>query len=134
MPHVVVLRFLAIVLLLCLPFTTHATLNPDHAAQIAGTWYNSEQLPDGRTVSSRVTFAPDAHFTGILLVDGKIAWTFGGTWRVDSGLLHYHYEQSSLPMAEGKPDDTDEILSVDGEKLVLRSRLSGKTHVYQRAR
>lgn len=101
---------------------------------LVGRWSASTNHPSGATTVTHVVFTQNMHFFGSSTVDGKTFLDFGGTWSVSGNTLAWHYENSSgLTPAPGTTD-TDEIVSVDASRLVLRSSPSGKQNEYLRAR
>ena len=85
-------------------------------------------------MGTHVVFTQNMHVFGSSTVDGKTFADFGGTWSVSGNTLAWHYETSSELTPAPGTTGTDEIISVDAAKLVLRSSPSGKQYEYLRAR
>ena len=81
-----------------------------------------------------VVFTQNMHFFASSNVDGKTFLDFDGTWSVSGNTLAWRYKTSSGSTPVPGTTDTDEIVSVDAVKLVLRSSLSGKQQEYVRMR
>jgi hypothetical protein len=89
-------------------------------------------MPNGSTMVVNLTLTQNLKFTGSSAIDGKVFWTYSGTWEVRGGQVIWHYENSSRPLPESAKADTDDIVAVDAEKMVLVSRLNGKQNVFLR--
>lgn len=83
---------------------------------------------------THVVFTQNMHFFASSTVDGKTFLDFDGTWSVSGNTLAWRYATSSGLTPLPGTTDTDEIVSIDATKLVLRSSLSGKQQEYIRAR
>ena len=100
---------------------------------LVGRWTASAQHPDGTLVVSNVTFTQNQKFSGNTEVRGRAVATYTGTWSISGRTLTWRYETNSgLSLAQGATD-TDDIVSIDATKLVLRSQLSGRQHEYVRS-
>lgn len=110
-----------------------AAVNPERAPDIIGTWTKAQALPDGRTMSARISFVRDNTFSGVVSIGQHPYWTYTGKWQIEGRALTYHYQQSSLPLGEADKTDVDDIVSVGGSSLVLRSRKTGAEHIFLRA-
>lgn len=104
------------------------------AFSLVGKWSVSAPMPNGGTLTTELMLTPNMKFSGSSSVDGRSFWTFSGTWEVKGDEVTWHYENSSRPLPESAKDDVDRIVSVDGATLVLISKLSGKRHIYSRAK
>jgi hypothetical protein len=104
------------------------------AFSLVGKWSVSAPMPNGGTLTTELMLTPNMKFSGSSSVDGPSFWTFSGTWEVKGDEVTWHYENSSRPLPESAKDDVDRIVSVDGATLVLISKLSGKQHIYSRAK
>jgi hypothetical protein len=91
-------------------------------------------MPNGVVMATELVLTQDLKFSGSATAQGKEFWTYSGTWDVKGTELTWRYENSSRPLPESAKTDIDTIVSVDAEKLVLASRLSGNQNVYLRAR
>ena len=83
---------------------------------------------------THVVFTQNMHFFASSTVDGKTFRDFEGTWSVSGNTLAWRYKTSSESTPVPETTDTDEIVSIDASKLVLRSSLSGKQQEYIRMR
>ena len=101
---------------------------------LVGRWSASTIDPSGATMVTHVVFTQNMHFFASSTVDGKTFRDFEGTWSVSGNTLAWRYKTSSGLTPVPETTDTDEIISVDAAKLVLRSSPSGKQHQYLRAR
>ncbi len=89
-------------------------------------------MPNGSTMLVELALTQNSKFTGSSAIDGKVFWTYSGTWEVKGDQLIWHYENSSRPLPETAKADTDDIVVLDAKKMVLVSRLSGKQNVFLR--
>jgi hypothetical protein len=101
---------------------------------LVGKWSGSERTPDGATVTVELVLTQNMKFTGSSAVNGKVFWTYGGTWEVNGDTLTWRYEFSSRPLPESAKSDIDDIAALDAERLVLLSRVNGKRNVFLRVR
>ncbi len=99
---------------------------------LVGKWSGSEKMPDGNTIVVQLALTQNQKFVGSSAVDGRVFWTYSGTWEVNGNQLTWHYETSSLTLAESAKADIDDIVALDAEKLVLLSRLNGKQSTFLR--
>jgi hypothetical protein len=104
------------------------------AFSLVGKWAVSAPAPNGQTMTTELTVMPNMNFSGSSSVEGRSFWTFSGTWEVKGDEVVWHYENSSLPLPESAKADADQIVSVDGETLVLISKVNGKQYAYSRAK
>ena len=126
-------RRCSLLILVCI-LSTAVAQNQISPMSLVGRWSASADHPGGATTVTHVVFTQNMHFFGSSTVDGKTFLDFDGTWSVSGNTLAWHYETSSgLTPAPGTTD-TDEIVSVDASRLVLRSSLSGKQREYIRTR
>lgn len=95
-----------------------------------GTWRWTGTAPDGRPASSTVVLKPDLSFTSDLVVDGRQRLRAAGVWQVSAQRLLWTYTDSQPPLPVR--EDEDEIVSLAGDRLVLRSKLSGKEREFRR--
>jgi hypothetical protein len=105
-----------------------------NAFSLVGKWTVSAPTPNGQTMTTELTLMPNMNFSGSSSVEGRSFWTFSGTWEVKGDEVIWHYENSSLLLPESAKVDADRIVSVDGETLVLISKLNGKQYAYSRAK
>jgi len=121
---------------LILAFVLNAAVAQTQISPMAlvGRWSASATNPSGVTMVTDVVFTQNMHFFASSTVDGKTFLDFGGTWSVSGNTLAWRYMTSSGSAPAPGTTDTDEIISVDASKLVLRSSLSGKQHEYIRMR
>ena len=129
------MKSLLLALLVCIPIT----LQPSYAQSgvvspilLTGKWTSSETMPSGAVMSMDLMLTQDMKFSGLAKVQGNDFWSYSGTWELKDKQLTWRYENSSRPLPEAMKTDIDDIVSVDGDRLVLSSRLSGKQHVYVR--
>ena len=101
---------------------------------LVGRWSSSAQHPTGGEMSIVVTIAQTLRFTGAASVNGKPFWEYGGTVRIDGHRLVWHYEVSSIALPDAARTDIDDIVSLDAERLVLRSQRTGALRTLQRVR
>lgn len=129
------MRFVIVLLLGCLTFAIQPAHAKDHTISptaLIGTWTRSGERPDGKLLTIDVNFFQNDKFSGSAKVQGDELWRFSGTWEVVSGQLVWLYDNTSLPLPDTVKTDTDDIVSVSHDALVLVSRLSGNTLVYSR--
>jgi hypothetical protein len=85
-------------------------------------------------VTTRLTIAQTLRFSGEAARGGEVFWRFAGRVELAGRSLTWRYEDSSLPLNDAARTDIDDVLAADAERLVLRSRLSGKERVFTRVR
>ena len=131
------MRFVVLAALACLA----TAVQPSHAQGgdvpprlLIGKWSASATMPNGAVMATDLALTQDRKLSGLATVQGKEFWSYSGTWEVKGSQLIWHYVNSSQPLPESAKTDIDDIVSVDSEKLVLTSKLSGKQSVYLRAR
>ena len=129
------MRSLLLVVFICVAMT----LRPSHAQGgevspilLTGKWTASETMPSGAVMTMDLTLTQNMKFSGLAKVQGNDFWSYSGAWELKGNQLTWHYENSSRPLPEAAKTDIDDIVSVDGDRLVLNSRLSGKQHIYVR--
>lgn len=101
---------------------------------LVGRWQATDEHPSLGTVTTRLAIAQTLRFTGEAARGEQVFWRFAGTLALDGRRLTWRYEESTLPLNEAARTDTDDVLDVDAERLVLRSRLSGQQRVFSRLR
>ena len=125
--------FVAIALLTCMVTRSLAQTEVSPIA-LVGRWKSSAVHSSGASVIVNVTLGRNMKFHGTATVNDKPAMEYAGTWEVSGTTLVWRYENDTADMAAIGKVDTDEIVSVDSDKLVLRSSLSGKLREYLRAK
>ena len=105
-----------------------------NAFSLVGKWSVSAPMPNGGTVTTELILRPNMKFSGSSGMKGRTLWTFSGTWEVRGDEVIWRYENSSRPLPESAKVDADRIVSVDGAKMVLISKLNGKQHTYSRVK
>ncbi len=101
---------------------------------LVGRWTTTDAHPSLGTVTVRVSITQAMRFSGEALAGERSFWQFGGTLGLDGRRLTWRYASSSLPLNDAARTDVDEVLSVDAERLLLRSALSGKERLFSRLR
>lgn len=101
---------------------------------LVGRWQSADDHPSLGTVTTRLTIAQTLRFSGEAARGDQVFWRFAGTLALDGRRLTWRYEESTLPLNEAARTDADDVLAVDAERLVLRSRLSGQERVFARVR
>jgi hypothetical protein len=101
---------------------------------LVGRWSTADDHPTLGAVTTRVTIAQTLRFSGEAARGEQVFWRFGGTVELIGRSLTWRYEDSTLPLNDAARTDTDDVLTADAERLVLRSRLSGKERVFTRVR
>lgn len=99
-------------------------------------WTATAPFRDGTLMTTRVTLTQNQKFYGSATVNGKPVWTFSGRWDLRSegstDVLTWTYEQSVPELPVESKIDRDDVIAVDGAKMILRSRLGGKDNVFTR--
>ena len=103
-------------------------------SSLVGKWTVSAPHPSGAQITTEVKLAKDLTFTTTTTANGKRILEASGTWALAGSKLEWRYERSSQPVIQPGYVDVDELLSVSETELKLTSKLSGKTHAYQRVR
>ncbi|MCU0939442.1 MAG: hypothetical protein MUC86_09930 [Burkholderiaceae bacterium] len=101
---------------------------------LVGRWQAADDHPTLGRVTTRLTIAQTLRFSGEAARGGEVFWRFAGTLELAGRSLTWRYEDSSLPLNDAARTDIDDVLAADTERLVLRSRLSGKERVFTRVR
>ncbi|MDZ7654129.1 MAG: hypothetical protein U5L03_17035 [Burkholderiaceae bacterium] len=101
---------------------------------LVGRWSAADDHPALGPVTTRVTIAQTLRFSGEAARGGEVFWRFAGTVELEGRGLTWRYADSTLPLNDAARSDTDDVLTADAERLVLRSRLSGKERVFTRVR
>jgi hypothetical protein len=112
--------------------SSHAQTAAISPMALVGKWSGSEKMPDGNTIVVQLALTQNQRFVGSSAVNGRTFWTYSGTWEVNGNQLTWHYETSSLVLADSAKADIDDIVALDAEKLVLLSRLNGKQSTFLR--
>jgi hypothetical protein len=101
---------------------------------LVGKWKAEARHPSGVIVESAVALNQNMRFSGTSTANGRQLMAFTGTWSVADSTLSWRYETNTASIPSPGFVDEDEILSVTPDKLVLRSKLSGKQHEFVRQR
>lgn len=111
--------------------TTNDPAQGPDAALLTGIWAGGQPGPNGLTLDGTMALQADGTFKGEVKANGQVIWTYAGTWQLNGWTIALAYLESSRPLPENFVD-TDDIQSVDGNMLVMTSRLSGKQHTFVR--
>lgn len=101
---------------------------------LVGRWSAADDHPTLGTVTTRVTIVQTLRFSGEAARSDEVFWRFAGTVALEGRSLTWRYDDSTLPLNDAARTDVDDVLAADAERLVLRSRLSGKERVLSRVR
>jgi hypothetical protein len=107
---------------------------PFSAVELVGTWSTSEPLPDGRIMALQFSLAHNRTFSGSATLEGKQFWTYSGSWQIKGTQVIWNYVNSSRLLPDGAKTDIDDIVSLEPDKLVLLSHLTGKKRELVRSR
>ncbi len=102
------------------------------AALLAGSWTSSATRSDGLTIAAAVSLSRNGIFSGHADANGKPFMSYEGTWKLVGKRIFWVYVKSQPEIPENARADSDELMSVDGKSLVLRSDRSGEIRTYQR--
>lgn len=102
------------------------------SSRLAGTWFAQATRADGVTLETLMTLTRDGKFSGSVKANGKPFMTFDGTWTLAGQHIEWTYSRSDPPLPESLRKDSDELVSVDDKRLVLVSKISGKTRTFAR--
>lgn len=97
-----------------------------------GTWRWSGTAPDGKPATAMMILKEDLSFSTEIKSQGVLVFNAAGVWSVSGGRLFSNIMRSQPPLPADKKEDEDEIVSLDGDRLVLRSKLSGKEREFLR--
>jgi hypothetical protein len=97
-----------------------------------GTWTWNGPAPDGSPAVSTMTLKDDLSFTGSLTIAGKLVFSGSGVWSISGRRVLWTYLSSEPPLPLDKREDEDEIVTLDRDRLILRSKLSGKERGFVR--
>jgi hypothetical protein len=123
-----------IILLLFVMAVATPTAAQTSCNALVGQWSGTATRPNGPMLATTFELKGDATFQGTVNVNGTPFWAFGGTWECKGGQLTWKYQGSSRPLSDAAKVDTDEIVSVDNERLVLRSGSSGQDRLFMRTK
>ena len=101
---------------------------------LPGSWSGTATRSNGPTLTTTFELKSDATFQGSVDANGAPFWTFSGTWACEGQRLAWTYRETSRPLPDAAKVDTDEIVLVDAERLVLRSTLSGQDRSFSRTK
>ena len=90
-------------------------------ASLYGEWTVKEQHPEAGEVVTLFSINPDSSFAGTMSVAGKVVWNYSGNWYLEGNQITWFYTQSTPPLMLVDETEVDEIITVDGDKLVYRS-------------
>jgi hypothetical protein len=97
-----------------------------------GAWHWSGTAPNGNPAKAAMILKEDLSFSTEIKSQGALVFDAAGVWSVSGGRLFLTYMRSRPPLPADKKEDEDEIISLDGDRLVLRSKLSGKEREFLR--
>lgn len=95
-----------------------------------GTWKWSGTTGNGVSTVSTILMKDDLSFTADVIIENKVVFNATGIWSVSGKRLLWTYIHSEPILPADKREDEDNIVSLDGSRLVLRSKLSGKEREY----
>jgi hypothetical protein len=101
---------------------------------LVGKWTASARHPIGATIESAVVLSLNMRFSGTSTADGRQLMSTTGTWSLTGRTLKWTYETSTTSVPAPGFIDEDEVVAVTPDKLVLRSKLTGKQHEFVRGR
>ena len=96
-----------------------------------GTWKWSGAAPSGSPAIATMTLKDDLSFSSELTIGGRTVFRGVGVWSISGQRLLWTYLRSEPPLPADKREDEDEIVVFDRDRLVLRSKLSGKEREFR---
>jgi hypothetical protein len=99
-----------------------------------GSWQWSGAAPNGNPAAAAMILKEDLSFSTQVKMQGVVVFNAVGVWSVSGRKLLWTYMRSEPPLPDDKKEDEDEIVSLDRDRLVLRSKLSGKEREFLRQR
>lgn len=99
-----------------------------------GSWQWTGADPNGNPAATAMILKEDLSFSTEVKIQGVVIFKAVGAWSVYGRKLVWTYIQSQPPLPVDKKEDEDEIISLDHDRLVLRSKLSGKEREFLRQR
>lgn len=97
-----------------------------------GSWQWSGAAPNGTPVAAAMILKEDLTFSTQVKSQGAVVFNAAGAWSVLGRGLFWTYMDSQPPLPADKKEDEDEIVSLDGDRLLLRSKLSGQEREFLR--
>jgi len=97
-----------------------------------GTWVTESHPQDGLTVKVVWTLKADLTFATQMSVNDVIQWSATGVWHIKDKTLVSEYLYSDPPMPNRIKTDEDEILTLEGNTLTLRSKRTKNVTRYMR--
>lgn len=105
---------------------------PKTEAPYVGTWKWAGPAPDGNTATGVIVLRPDLTFSSDVTVSGKVVFSGAGVWSVNGKRLLWNHVRSLPELPADLKKDEDEIVLLEGPRLVLRSKVSGKEREFLR--
>ena len=99
------------------------------ASQIVGHWQFSS--PEHGLADN--TYASDGTFSGRVTKGGKVVWEYEGKWILEGNTLVSNYTRSELKTLPPGYRDQDQIVSVNGDSMVIRT-MNGVERKWQRVK
>lgn len=128
------MRIFFAVITFLLSLSTALAQNDFSPLSLVGRWSITAQHPDGTPISVNVVLTQNQKFTSTTAAQGKPFNTATGTWAISGRTLTWRYDAAPGSTSNAAVTDSDEIISADADKLVLRSKLSGKQQEYLRVK
>lgn len=91
-------------------------------SRLIGTW----QSQTAADLVTTITFLADQTFEGQVERNGISEWKFKGRWQVTDDTIEYEYLESSLDRIPVGTKDSDVLLGLGENKLILKTRASKK--------
>lgn len=102
--------------------------------KLAGKWISEDSLPDGRRISSMLHLKRDLSFETTVSMQGQLVFLATGVWSKSAEGIHWTYIHSSPELPADKRHDDDQIVSMTESALTLKSALSNRERVFNRAK
>jgi len=102
------------------------------AERLYGDWIAREEQAGTGTVTTHMHIARDSTFSGSMQVNGATVWTFAGRWRLKGSDITWEYTASSLVLLAEDRAETDSILLLEDNELMLGSGRHGDVRTLAR--
>ncbi len=112
--------------------TTDAAPVDHREDALVGQWIGTTPADDGQQLITRFELKSDLTFASLVLLDGNTVFAGTGTWSLDDKTLNWDYLYSTPELSSQAKLDTDEVVSLQGNRLTMQSKRSGAQRVFFR--
>ncbi len=99
---------------------------------LVGTWVGTETKANAGEFTTYITLTQSAKFSGTVAFQGRVILQYSGRWELKGNRITWFYDTMIPPLPDALKIDTDAIVVVDTQKLVLVSLVTGLLHEFSR--